>query len=89
MVYNQILRFVERDLVRIMVLAEGVSATHNDVDPDHIDTDKDTDGNRFHILSNVIWQEIAHAVTTDLGTIVFASGHPNEFHKVRILFLYP
>ena len=91
--YNQILRFIERDLCRIMKIAEKVS-----VDPTstsrvdkpaqsprasatHDTVDSSADG--FQIMANVIWEEIGRAIMDELGGIVFATGRPNEFQKVN------
>lgn len=89
--YNQILRFVERDLSRIMEIAERVSIVSNaDVKPDKSSTDASavadihpSDGRTkgFRIFSDVIWAELGSAIMDELGTVVFASGKPNEFKK--------
>ncbi|KAF7428648.1 hypothetical protein PC9H_007875 [Pleurotus ostreatus] len=89
--YNQILRFVERDLSRIMEIAERVSIVSNaDVKPDKSSTDSSavadahpSDGRTkgFRIFSDVIWAELGSAIMDELGTVVFASGKPNEFKK--------
>ncbi|KDQ28122.1 hypothetical protein PLEOSDRAFT_44979 [Pleurotus ostreatus PC15] len=36
---------------------------------------------RFRIFSDVIWAELGSAIMDELGTVVFASGKPNEFKK--------
>ncbi|KAF9501520.1 COG complex component [Pleurotus eryngii] len=89
--YNQILRFVERDLGRIMEVAERASIVSNaDVKPDKSSTDSSTvvdahpsDGRTrgFRIFSDVIWAELGSTIMDELGTVVFASGKPNEFKK--------
>ena len=91
--YNQILRFVERDLTRIMDLAEKVtlkpsSSTPRPVKglaepskPDECETDGGEKG--FQILTNVVWSEISRAIVDEIGTVVFAAGRPSDFRKVR------
>lgn len=44
---------------------------------------KRQDNNRFQIMANVIWQELAHAIMDDIGGTVFAAGRPDDFRKVR------
>ncbi|KAH7914152.1 oligomeric golgi complex component, COG2-domain-containing protein [Hygrophoropsis aurantiaca] len=90
--YNQILRFVERDLGRIMEFAENVSlksaSQYKDKDKiadlfavpmtkDQSDIHKDG----FNIMANVIWAEISKAIMEELGNVVFASGNPDQFRK--------
>ncbi|TFK75389.1 COG complex component [Pluteus cervinus] len=89
--YNQILRFIERDLCRIMKIAEKVSvdptstarvdkpARSPPVSASHDAVDPSADG--FQIMANVIWEEIGRAIMDELGGIVFATGRPNEFRK--------
>ncbi|KAK2463244.1 hypothetical protein APHAL10511_004899 [Amanita phalloides] len=77
--YNQMLRFVVRDLCRIMELARKVSVkSHGSANtkPQGHANEKG-----FHILANVIWDEFAQAIMDELGSIVFSVGRPNEFRK--------
>ena len=87
--YNQILRFVERDLTRIMDLAEKVTLKPSAstlrplkglVEPSS-ETNDDKKG--FQILTNVVWGEISRAIVDEIGAVVFAAGRPNDFRKVR------
>jgi hypothetical protein len=92
--YNQILRFVERDLGRIMVIAEKVSI--KSISGSRVEkagmplTMEETQmtskvvGNGFEIMANVVWAEFGRAIMDELGGIVFASGKPNEFRNVCI-----
>lgn len=85
--YSQTLRFVERDLSRIMDLAEKVSIKSLPRPrPDNLSQSLTLpviiDGNGFEIMANVIWEEIGRAIIDELGGIVFAAGRPNEFRKV-------
>ncbi|KAI0079036.1 COG complex component [Panus rudis PR-1116 ss-1] len=92
--YNQILRYVERDMKRIMEVAEKASAKHSGGGqltksesllgkalPTPVQVKNDDQGHRFEILANVIWSEIGRAVMDELGSIVFAVGKPDEFRK--------
>ena len=90
--YNQILRFVERDLTRIMDLAERVTLKPSTstsrpvkglVEPSTPDNETEDSKKGFQILTNVLWSEISRAIVDEIGTIVFAAGRPNEFRKVR------
>lgn len=90
--YNQILRFVERDLTRIMDLAEKVTLKPSTstsrplkglVELSSPDNETDDDKKGFQILTNVVWSEISRAIVDEIGTVVFAAGRPNDFRKVR------
>ncbi|KAF8910351.1 oligomeric golgi complex component, COG2-domain-containing protein [Mucidula mucida] len=69
--YCQILRFVERDLCRIMDIAEKVS----------IKSLPGGHGKGFEIMANVVWDEFARAIMDELGSVVFSVGKPNVFRK--------
>ncbi|KAG2055478.1 COG complex component [Suillus hirtellus] len=87
--YNQILRFIERDFGRIMEITERVSlkagltksqsgissGNYNLGDAQQVFADG------FEIMTNVVWAEIGRAIMDELGTVVFAPGNPNEFRK--------
>lgn len=88
--FNQILRFVDRDLRRIMQIAEQVSVIKSNparidstttMPPNGIERKTYTDEG-FDIMANVIWPEIGHAIMDELGLVVFAAGKPDEFLKV-------
>lgn len=89
--YNQILRFIERDLGRIMVAAERVSLKAGSTKPHssiahgdyHLGDVRQASADSFDIMANVVWAEIGRAIMEELGTIVFAPGNPSEFRKVR------
>ncbi|KIK99406.1 hypothetical protein PAXRUDRAFT_822754 [Paxillus rubicundulus Ve08.2h10] len=87
--YNQILRFVDRDLGRIMEIAEHVSVKSNPprldstsvaISPSGIETEIHT-GEGFDLMANVIWPEVGQAIMDELGSVVFAAGKPDEFLK--------
>ncbi|KAK7472820.1 hypothetical protein VKT23_000927 [Stygiomarasmius scandens] len=82
--FVQILRFVERDLVRIMEIADKVSLKPTQTSKGErrlAPSMTTTQGQGFEILANVVWNEIGRAIIDDLGGIVFAAGRPNEFRK--------
>jgi hypothetical protein len=39
----------------------------------------------FEIFANVVWTELARALTDELGNTLFAAGRPDEFRRVRTL----
>ncbi|KAH0827904.1 oligomeric golgi complex component, COG2-domain-containing protein [Lanmaoa asiatica] len=88
--FNQILRFVDQDLRRIMQIAEQVSVKSNPARmdptsaaalPSSIEAATHI-SDRFDIMANVIWSEIGQAIMDELGLVVFAAGKPDEFLKV-------
>jgi conserved oligomeric Golgi complex subunit 2 len=89
--YRQILRFLERDLTRIMDIAERVSVKSTSrfslAKEDHIESpildDVPAERKGFEIMANVIWGEIGHAIMNELGSIVFSVGRPDDFRRVR------
>lgn len=87
--YNQILRFIERDFGRIMEIAERVSLKTGSTNSqstlalgnyDLGDAQQASSGG-FEIMTNVVWAEIGRAIMDELGNVVFAPGNPNEFRK--------
>lgn len=87
--YTQALRFVERDLNRIMDIAETVSVKslmpHWEKQKYSFQVPESTkhlNSNRFEILANVTWEEFGNAIMDELGSTVFSSGRPDEFKKV-------
>ncbi|KAJ3724542.1 oligomeric golgi complex component, COG2-domain-containing protein [Lentinula raphanica] len=79
--YTQILRFVERDFSNIMDIAEKVSIKSR-ASTDALEHERRRrDGPGFDIMANVIWNELGRAIMDDLGSMVFASGRPDEFRK--------
>ncbi|KAJ6625598.1 oligomeric golgi complex component, COG2-domain-containing protein [Mycena sp. CBHHK59/15] len=91
--YSQILRFVERDMSRIMGIAEKASIKSLSIGRKEktagpllgswpIDKPRrDVDNEGFEIMANVVWEEFGRAVMDELGAVVFAAGRPNEFRK--------
>jgi hypothetical protein len=90
--YNQLLRFTERDLCRIMTLAEKIAvATHTESrmakdDDILMEVDRSIEETRgFQIMSHVVWEELGKSLTDEIGVIVFAAGSPKEFRQVSLL----
>ncbi|KAF8502380.1 COG complex component [Russula emetica] len=73
--YNGILTFLDRDLKRIMDVAERISARIGR------EVDGAVERRGFEVLANVIWAEIARALMDELGSALFAAGRPDEFRK--------
>ncbi|KAG6333678.1 hypothetical protein ID866_5408 [Astraeus odoratus] len=86
--YNQVLRFIERNLIRIVDIAERVSlktgarvmgpdstpvSTHEELEPLPAQT--------FEIVANVVWPEVGEAIMNELGSVIFAAGKPDGFLK--------
>lgn len=90
--YNQLLRFIERDVCKIMDLAEKVTVKPTadarlekagDLSPIVNDTSsRDDDRRGFQIMAQVVWDEMGRSIMDEIGGIVFAAGRPNEFRKV-------
>lgn len=73
--YNTVLRFVDRDLRRLMEIAERVCAKSGS-------RARAGEAGGFEIMANVVWAEIGRAVLDELGGVVFAAGKPDDFRKV-------
>lgn len=93
MIYNQILRFIERDICRIMNIAEKVEVKQTS-EPQK-ERNKFSIGNNdvnivsahFEIMANVVWDEFGRSIMDELGGVVFSVGRPNEFRKVLETFI--
>jgi conserved oligomeric Golgi complex subunit 2 len=82
--FTQILRFVERDLLRIMEMAEKVAIKAVKVGtPTTASAPVASPDKGFNIMANVIWEEFGRAIMDDLGGVVFSAGKPDEFRKVK------
>ncbi|KAG6895375.1 hypothetical protein C0992_001582 [Termitomyces sp. T32_za158] len=84
--YYQILRFVERDLSRIMNIAEmvsikSVSASRPEKESGPPSSSTEHTSHEFEIMANVIWEEVGRTLIDELGGVIFAFGRPNEFKK--------
>jgi hypothetical protein len=88
------LRFVERDLMKVMEIGEkvcvrggGTSTLRKDLTrPVGKDEKAELKGKEdrevFEIMANVVWAEFGRAIMDELGGVVFAAGRPDEFRKV-------
>jgi hypothetical protein len=74
--FNSILAFVERDVKRIMDIAESIGSRIGQ------EEDGAVDAKGFEVLANVVWAEVARALMDELGSALFATGRPDEFRKV-------
>ena len=89
--YNKILRFVERDICRIMGVAEKIEVRYS-VEQKRpiwstVNGDLGRERSRFEIMSNVVWDEFGRSIMEELGNVVFSVGRPDEFRKVSQRFL--
>ena len=81
-VYNQLLRFVDRDLFKVMTIAETISQKGNRNGAADKKTDDSKEWEGFEIMANVIWAAFGRSIMDELGGVVFAAGKPDEFRKV-------
>ena len=80
--YNTILRVVDKDMRRIMEIAEAVCAKSGS----RHSKKRDGEEPGFELMANVVWAEIGRALMDELGSVIFAAGRPDDFRKVCILF---
>ncbi|KAL6300485.1 COG complex component [Sparassis latifolia] len=81
--YNAVLRFVDRDLKRIMEIAESVCVRSGARTSPLLGAApvRAQESRGFEIMANVVWAEVGRAVVDELGSVVFAAGKPDEFRK--------
>ncbi|KAI0058099.1 COG complex component [Artomyces pyxidatus] len=92
--YNTILKFVERDLKRIMDIADKITVkagtkagagalVETGMPPPMTMEATHASGEHrgFEILANVVWAEVGRAIMDELGGVVFAAGKPDDFRK--------
>ncbi|OCH93776.1 COG complex component [Obba rivulosa] len=85
--YNTVLKFIDRDLKRIMEVAEtvcvksGLRSAKDSQSGNPAGSAKPKEEPGFEIMANVIWAEIGRAIMDELGSVVFAAGKPDEFRK--------
>ena len=81
------LRFVDRDLRRLMEIAERVCVRSGSRARAGAGNGGggggEEEGGGFEIMANVVWAEIGRAIMDELGSVVFAAGKPDDFRKVR------
>ena len=91
-IYNQILRFVQRDAKKLLDAAARVGTTRragaldtlHDINIIGSQEKRESDNSYFDIMATVIWPEIGNALLEDLGETIFATGKPDELFKVRL-----
>ncbi|KAH9929602.1 COG complex component [Epithele typhae] len=75
--YNAVLRFIDRDIRRVMEIAEAVCVKSGS----RSDSQRDGEEPGFDIMANVVWSEIGRSLMDELGSVIFAAGKPDEFRK--------
>lgn len=86
LLYNQIIKFVERDLKKLAESAEAICVKSGSkkqrILPLHGPSNTQEPRNGFDIMTHVVWAEIGQAIMDELGSVVFAAGKTDEFRKV-------
>lgn len=86
--YNQIIKFVERDLKKLAESAEAICVKSGSRKPRILplhglpNAQEQESRKGFDIMANVVWAEIGQAIMDELGSVVFAAGKTDEFKKV-------
>jgi hypothetical protein len=84
--YNKILAFIARDCGPILEAAERKLSRQTGSIASIAIEDAPLEGSsrqQFHVVGNVIWDEVSLRLASELGHVIFASGQPDTFHKVR------
>jgi hypothetical protein len=88
LLYNQIIKFVERDLKKLAESAEVICVKSGSRKPRVLslpsapNTKEQGPRKGFDIMTNVVWVEIGQAIMDELGSVVFAAGKTDDFRKV-------
>ena len=91
LLYNQILKFVERDIKKLAESAEATCVKSGSRKPRVLpltgpSNSQDQEPRKgFDIMANVVWAEIGQAIMGELGSVVFAAGKTDEFRKVILI----
>lgn len=84
--YNKILTFISRDCGLVLDVAERTLAVQPPAllsnGTKTIDVEDSQRRVGFELLSNVVWDEIANRLMSELGHVIFAAGRPSIFHQV-------
>ncbi|KAF9450434.1 COG complex component [Macrolepiota fuliginosa MF-IS2] len=80
-VYNQILRFIARDMKDIMELAEHASSKKATKPASNVLEEQEDTSDGFQIMGYVVWEEVASAIINDIGDNVFSAGRPSDLRK--------
>ena len=86
--YNQIIKFVERDLKKLAEFAEAICVKSGSRKPrilPHSSSSTQEPRKGFEIMANVVWAETGQAIMDELGSVVFAAGKTDEFRKVILI----
>lgn len=88
--YNQILSFVSRECGVLLDVGERTLASphHNALALRDTNGEQDTKSRSrtgYEILANVVWDEVATRLMSELGGFIFAAGRPSIFHEVRLI----
>ncbi|PIL35979.1 hypothetical protein GSI_01639 [Ganoderma sinense ZZ0214-1] len=79
--YNIILRVVDKDMRRIMEIAEAVCAKSGSRAAGAHGEKRDGEEPGFEVMANVVWAEIGRALMDELGSVIFAAGRPDDFRE--------
>jgi hypothetical protein len=94
--YNQLLRFVERDLCRIMSLADKIAVATNSEsrtpkrDDILMEVGRSVEETRgFQIMSDVVWEELGRSLMDEIGSSCLPQGVRKNFDRyVCVIFWY-
>ncbi|ORY89153.1 oligomeric golgi complex component, COG2-domain-containing protein [Leucosporidium creatinivorum] len=87
--YNKILTFISRECGLVLDVAERTVAVQPPASGADgklgIEADEQKRRVGFELLSNVVWDEIANRLMSELGHVIFAAGRPSIFHQNYLL----
>lgn len=87
LLYNRILSFIATDCSTLLEVADKqlvLSSENNRLLSNGDDTHAHLDtSENYHILANVLWDELAQRLAGELGSIIFAAGNPDYFQAVN------
>ena len=87
--YNRILNFVSTDCATLLDVTDSQLSSTTDLSTKGIMVNGDSathaTNENFHILSNVVWDEVANRLTGELGHIIFAAGNPDYFQAASLI----
>ncbi|EIN11926.1 COG complex component [Punctularia strigosozonata HHB-11173 SS5] len=89
--YNAVLKFVDRDLRRVMESAERISVASGKrpkpplagltLETTYQNGSNKKESETFEIMANVVWAEIGRAIMDELGSVAFSVGNADTFRK--------
>jgi len=74
--YTTVLRFIDREIKPIIAMSEELNVRHRD---------DQEEGERFDVLTNVVWDQVGRAIMDELGSVIFTIGRPDEFQKNYVI----